>query len=260
MSDGAPNRIKPGPLRGQISARAWNRAQDAADIVLGDRYGQAGEPQTDGPKPYTPILARNSTTGTVNRWGVLSVAGVVFTPSGATGNATQQFQDQPVLSGGLPTGGSSFVVAVEPIAAGKIGRVAVAGVVQAKINVVAESDTFATAKDGDLTQLSSASSGEATILWKESGTGASKWALVRFGAAGAAGIRLGKVTGTWSKNATASVTHWKGDGSEAVTGASGPATFSAINRAQTVTGPTGGFWVGCESIDGTWHLEWSECA
>jgi hypothetical protein len=255
MSDGAPNRIKPGPLRGQISARAWNRAQDAADIVLGERYGQAGEPQTDGPKPYTPILARNSTTGTVNRWGVLSVAGVVFTPSGATGNATQQFQDQPVLSGGLPTGGSSFVVAVEPIAAGKIGRVAVAGVVQAKINVVSESDTFATAKDGDLTQLTSASSGEATILWKESGTGAGKWALVRFGAAGAAGgSRLGKVTGTWAKNATASVQQYSGAGA-IVTGSS----FVAINRAQTVTGPTGGFWVGCDSIDGTWHLAWTEC-
>jgi len=135
----------------------------------------------------------------------------------------------------------------------------VAGVVQAKINVVSESDTFATAKDGDLTQLSSASSGEATILWKESGTGAGKWALVRFGAAGAS-IRLGKVSGTWSKNATASVTQWKGDGSYPVTGPSGPATFTAINRAQTVTGPTGGYWVGCESIDGTWHLEWAECS
>jgi hypothetical protein len=257
MSEG---RIQPGPVRGQLSARAWNRAQDAADIVLGQRSDGTAAGPSDGPKPYTPILAKNTTTGTVNRWGVLSVAGVVFTPSGATGNATQQFQDQPVLSGGLPTGGSSFVVAVEPIAAGKIGRVAVAGVVQAKVNVVSESDTFATAKDGDLTQLSSASSGEATILWKESGTGAGKWALVRFGAAGAAGIRLGKVTGTWSKGATASVTHWKGDGSQAVTGASGPAKFSAINRAQTVTGPTGGYWVGCESIDGTWHLEWAECS
>jgi hypothetical protein len=251
MSEG---RIQPGPIRGQISARAWNRAQDAADIVLGQRSDGTAAGPSDGPKPYTPILAKNNTTGTVNRWGVLSVAGVVFTPSGATGNATQQFQDQPVLSGGLPTGGSSFVVAVEPIAAGKIGRVAVAGVVQAKINVVAESDTFATAKDGDLTQLTSASSGEAQILWKESGTGASKWAIVRFGGAGGASIRLGKVTGTWSK------THWKGDGSQAVTGASGPATFTAINRAQTVTGPTGGYWVGCESIDGTWHLEWAECA
>jgi hypothetical protein len=257
MSEG---RIQPGPVRGQLSARAWNRAQDAADIVLGQRSDGTAAGPSDGPSSYTPILARNSTTGTVNRWGVLSVAGVVFTPSGATGNATQQFQDQPVLSGGLPTGGSSFVVAVEPIAAGKIGRVAVAGVVQAKINVVSESDTFATAKDGDLTQLTSASSGEATILWKESGTGAGKWALVRFGAAGAsAGIRLGKVTGTWTKAQGAIVTHWKGDGSSAVTGPSGPATFYAINRAQTVTGPSNGYWVGCELIDGTWHLEWAEC-
>ena len=257
MSDG---RVTPGPIKGQLSARALNRAQEAANIVLGQRPNGTADGPSAGPAPYTPILAKNNTTGAVRRWGVLSVAGVVFTPSGATGNATQQFQDQPVLSGGLPTGGSSFVVAVEPIAAGKIGRVAVAGVVQAKINVVSESDTFATAKDGDLTQLTSSSSGEAQILWKESGTGASKWAIVRFGGSGGASIRLGKVTGTWSKGATASVTQWKGDGSQAVTGASGPAKFTAINRAQTVTGPTGGFWVGCESIDGTWHLEWAECA
>lgn len=261
MSEGRPGRITPGPLRGQISARAWNRAQDAADIVLGQRDQVVADGPQDAPPPYTPILVKNGTTGTVNRWGVLAVAGVVFTPSGTTGAATRQFQDQPCLSGGLPTGGTAFVVAVEPIKAGKIGRAAVAGVVQCKITVASESDTFATAKDGDLTQLTSASSGEATILWKEPGTGANKWALVRFGGAGAAaGIRLGKVSGTWSKGATASVTHWLGNGSAAVSGTSGPAKFTAINRAQTITGPTGGYWVGCESIDGTWHLEWAECS
>jgi hypothetical protein len=249
-------RVTPGPIKGQLSARALNRAQEAADIVLGQRPNGATDGPGFGPVPYTPILAKNNTTGAVRRWGVLSVAGVVFTPSGATGNATQQFQDQPVLSGGLPTGGSAFVVAVEPIAAGKIGRVAVAGVVQAKINVVSAGDTFATAKDGDLTQLTSSSSGEATILWKESGTGTGKWALVRFGGSGgsAGGSRLGKVTGTWTKGATASVQQYSGAGA-IVTGAS----FVAINRAQTVTGPTGGYWVGCDSIDGTWHLAWTEC-
>lgn len=257
---GLPGRITPGPIGGQISARAWNRAQDAADIVLEQRDNGVAAGPSAGPSAYTPILAKNATTGSVRRWGVLSVAGVVFTPSGTTGNATQQFQDQPVLSGGLPTGGSAFVVAVEPIAAGKIGRVAVAGVVQAKINITDAGHGFATAKDGDLTQLSSAASGDAQILWKESGAGASKWAIVRFGAGAGASIRLGKVTGTWSKNGTATVTQWKGDGSQQVTGPSGPLTFSAINRAQTVTGPTGGYWVGCESIDGTWHLEWAECA
>lgn len=257
MSDkGRPGRIEPGPIRGQISARAWNRAQDAADIVLGQGADGVADGPSAGPRPYTPILAQNSTTGTVNRWGVMSVAGVVFTPSGATGSATQQFQDQPVISGGLPTGGSAFVVAVEPIAAGGIGRVAVAGVVQAKINIVSESHHHAKAKDGDLTQLISSGNGEAEILWKESGTGAGKWALIRFAGAGgtSATIRLGKVSGTWSKGATASVQQYLGDGS-LVTGS----TFTAINRAQTVTGPTGGFWVGCEDIDGTWHLEWTEC-
>jgi hypothetical protein len=253
---GRPGRIEAGPIRGQISARAWNRAQDAADKVLGQGADGVADGPSAGPPAYTGILAQNNTTGTVNRWGVLSVAGVVFTPSGATGNATQQFQDQPVLSGGLPTGGSSFVVAVEPIAAGKIGRVAVAGVVQAKINITDASHTFAAAKDGDLTQLASATSGEAQILWKESGTGTGKWAIVRFGGSGGAagGSRLGKVTGTWAKNATASVQQYSGAGA-IVTGSS----FVAINRAQTVTGPTGGYWVGCELIDSTWHLHWTEC-
>lgn len=260
MNDGRTGRVTPGPIKGQLSARALNRAQDAADIVLGQRgNGIAAGPEA-GPSSYVPILVKNATTGPVSRWGVLSVAGLVFTPSGATGSATQQFQDVPVLSGGLPTGGTAFVVAVEPIKAGSIGRAAVAGVVQCKITVVSSSDTFATAKDGDLSQLTSASSGEAQILWKESGTGAGKWALVRFGGAAGASIRLGKVSGTWSKGATASVTQWRGDGSAAVSGPSGPATFTAVNRAQTVTGPSGGYWVGCESIDGTWHLEWAECA
>ena len=256
MSD---SRVTPGPIKGQLSARALNRAQDAADIVLGQRDNGTADGPSAGPSAYTPILAKNATTGPVRRWGVLSVAGVVFTPSGATGNATQQFQDQPVLSGGLPTGGSAFVVAVEPIAAGKIGRAAVAGVVQAKVNVPDAGHGFATAKDGDLTQLSSAASGDVQILWKESGTGSNKWAIVRFGA-GANNNRLGKVTGTWSKGATASVTQWKGDGSAVVSGPSGPLTFTAINRAQTVTGPTGGYWVGCTIIDGTPHLDWAECS
>lgn len=197
MSDGAPFRIKPGPIDGQISARGYNRAQDAADIVLGDRFAVAGAPQTDGPRAYTPILAKNTTTGTVTRWGVMSIVGVLFTPSGATGDATQQFQDQPVLNGGLPTGGSSFVVAIEPISAGVIGRVAVAGVVQAKLNITDAAHTFATAKDGDLTQLASAASGEAQILWKEDGTGANKWAIVRFGGGGGS-IRLAKTAAEWA--------------------------------------------------------------
>jgi hypothetical protein len=43
-------RIEPGQkLAGAISARAWNRAQDAADIVLGERVGFAAGPGMAAP-------------------------------------------------------------------------------------------------------------------------------------------------------------------------------------------------------------------
>jgi hypothetical protein len=42
----ADGRLEPGqPLRGAISARAWNRAQDAADLVLGANAGTVGDAQ-----------------------------------------------------------------------------------------------------------------------------------------------------------------------------------------------------------------------
>jgi hypothetical protein len=50
-------RLEPGqPLRGAISARAWNRAQDAADIVLGANTGvTAGEGVRDLSRLVAPV-------------------------------------------------------------------------------------------------------------------------------------------------------------------------------------------------------------
>jgi hypothetical protein len=53
-------RIEPGQrLSGAISARAWNRAQDAADIVLGDRVGFLADGRADFPNS---IVVRIPTT------------------------------------------------------------------------------------------------------------------------------------------------------------------------------------------------------
>jgi len=254
------NRVEPGqPIRKAFSARAWNRAQDAADRIL-DGHVPPGiaDPVGVRTQSFVPILVENTLSTGVDRWGCLSIAGIAITPSGATGEATRSFESTPVLRGGLPTAGEPFVVPLEPIAASGIGRAAVHGVTPVRLEVVDTSHDRCDAKDGSTTGLKSGTDGPAEILWKESGTG-SKWALVRFGGAAAGGVRLGKVTGTWSKGATASVTQWKGDGSAAVTGPSGAMKFTAINRAQTITGPTGGYWVGVELIDQTWHLEWAEC-
>lgn len=169
-------RLEPGqPISGAISARAWNRAQDAADIVLGDRYSIAGEAAGGGLKPYTWAYCKASVT--VPRWGVLAITGVEITPTATESDtATRSFQDCPVLTGGTPSATTTaWCVAVEPIESGKVGRVAVAGVVQCKLAVGDSSHKFARAK-ASTSELETATSGESLILWKGGG-----WALVRMG-------------------------------------------------------------------------------
>jgi len=192
-------------LAGAISARAWNRAQDAADRVLGAGTGVEAGPLTFTSAPYQWVYAKNGTASTVNRWGIMSITGVEVTPtSDATAAATVQFQSMPVITGGTPAATTTaWCVAIEPIAADKIGRVALAGVVQCKLDVTSESDKFAACKES-AAELKTGAAGEGLILWKESGTGTGKWALVRL--AGAQGIKRGRFSGTWTKGSTTTVT------------------------------------------------------
>jgi hypothetical protein len=171
-------RIEPGqPLRGAISARAWNRAQDAADLVLGANPGTAGVTGSPVLKPYTWVYCKPSVT--VARWGVLAITGVAITPTGSSGGATASFEEMPVLTGAAPDATPKpWCVAVEPIESGKIGKVAVSGVVQLK--------------EADLGKATGAQ-----VLWKDS-----NWALVRL----QSGIVRGTFTGGWEKDATATVT------------------------------------------------------
>jgi len=250
-------RVEPGqPLSSAVSARAWNRAQDAADVVLGQRPGFAAGGVQGSSAPYTSVLCRNDSGSEVVRWGVLAVTGVAVTPTGATGPATSSFQEQPVLIGVTPTATTNdrFVIAVEPIKAASIGRVAVAGVVQCKLDVKNTADTTAGPKANSRDELQTGS-GNATILFKESGTGADKWALIRMGGGGS-GVRLGTVSATWAKGSTATVTQQNGDG----TARSGTPTFTATNYFATVTVSSGTRRVACALIDSTWVLIAAECA
>jgi hypothetical protein len=253
-------RIEPGqPLKTAISAAAWNRAQDAADMLMGQRPGfGAGALGGDG-SPYTALPCKNVTASAVPRWGVLAISGLEITPSGTTGPATSQFESVPVLRGDTPatTTGDQFVIAVEPIAAGAIGRVAVDGVVQTKLEVRNAAHQSAGPK-GSTTELVTGSPG-AAVLWRESGTGAGKWALVRIGAGAGSGggaVRLGTIAATWTKGATATVTQQAGDG----TALSPATTFTATNYFATVTVPSGTRRVACALIDSTWVLIAAECA
>lgn len=172
-SDG---RIEPGqPLRGAISARAWNRAQDAADLVLGAGTGIEAGVGSMGNKPYTWVLCKPSVT--VARWGILAITGVEITPtSTATAEATKSFEEQPIVTGGTPSATTTaWCVAVEPIEANAVGKVAVGGVVQCRATVSDAAHKFVRAK-ASTTELESATSGEGLLLWSGGG-----WALVRLG-------------------------------------------------------------------------------
>jgi hypothetical protein len=158
----------------------------------------------------------------------------------------------PVLTGVAPeSGDTAWAVAVEPIAAGKIGRVAVGGVVQCKVEINDDGDEFVEAGDS-VDELVTGTSGQGAILWKESGTGAGKWALIRFAAGAGGRTKLGKTVSTWAKGATQSIRLWpNGEISD-------PAeTQLAVNRFSQVASNK---WVMItKESGGDWHLIAAEC-
>jgi hypothetical protein len=195
-------------LKTAFSAHAWNRAQDAADIVLGARGGVQGGPQQAGQLPYTWCLAKNASGSDVPRWGVLAITGMEIEPTSEAGGATAEFERLPVVTGDTPSDGdAAWCVAVEPIASGKVGRVAVAGVVQAKVDIDDEDDEFVKVGDS-VDELVTGTEGQGAILWKQDGTGTGKWALIRFGAGSGSGIKLGKTVSAWNKGADHNVRLW----------------------------------------------------
>jgi hypothetical protein len=170
----ADGRVRPGQkLDTAFSARAWNRAQDAADVVLGDRGGL----EADGHeivRAANIALVRNDSGQPVPWLGVLEVDGVVINPnngtldgSNANSAAARELARKPVLVGKLPTGSGHFGVAIEAIPVGQIGRLAIGGTFACKVKVLATSHGFARSRRNDVTQLISAECGQMRLVWKQ---------------------------------------------------------------------------------------------
>lgn len=170
-------RVEPGQsLKSAFSARAWNRSQDAADIVLGVRTGFAAAGASDFEGAKNIVLVRNDSGQNVPWLGVLEFSGVVISPvSGTLGGTDQasfrarQFARKPVLIGSLPNGQRPFGVAMEPLTTGAIGPMAVSGVFACRVEVMHEAHAFAEAKPGNVYQLKSTDCGTVEILYKEPG-------------------------------------------------------------------------------------------
>jgi hypothetical protein len=163
-------RVNPGQkLTTAFSARAWNRAQDAADIVLGDRGGVAQGAGLSYGRPVHVVTVRNNSLQAVPRFGVLSISGVVINPT--TSEETEAtFADRPVLTGVVPNPafyGDKFVVCLEPIANNAFGRAIIGGMFACKVRVNDVSHDYAIPRFNDRTQLQSSSCGPVMLIWKD---------------------------------------------------------------------------------------------
>lgn len=158
-------------LKTAISARAWNRAQDAADIVLGQRYGSTAGPIGSAEKSVVTVKIRNNSGYDIPWLGVLAISGAWANP------AFVEYSDSPVLIGVVPQAGTAVVVTMEPIARWSFGRAAVAGCFSCRVNVTNENHWYAMARHGDFGQLESAFCGPIKLVWKPFGTGQNKFAI-----------------------------------------------------------------------------------
>jgi hypothetical protein len=171
-----PNRVRSGqPTKSLRSAETFNYLLEAARAVHEDRGANFMPPAIGGGAAPGVILVKNTSGGTVDRFGVLGLGAALITP---TANAVE-FKNQIVLEGDTPVASGPFAVLLEPLLDDAIGRAVVAGAVQVQISVGEAGHTHARATTST-SYLQSGVCGTARILWKESGTG-TKWAIVLLG-------------------------------------------------------------------------------
>ncbi len=153
-------KVKPGdPL--QIPAAAYNAFVDAARAhqaeMLSVRQGRLR------PVSLQSVLVRNDSGTDRDRFDVLGIADSVITPSGNE----DEFANRIVFSGVAPDSShrGKFVVCLEPIASGELGRAHVHGVCVVRVEMASESHVRADIKENDATRLLSAEQGIARLLW-----------------------------------------------------------------------------------------------
>jgi len=101
--------------------------------------------------------------------------------SAAIDPTTDEGKDRSVLTGVMPDVDvhlGRFVLLVEPIKQGEIGKAVVTGITACQLSVDREWHDRADIIDGDALLLKSSTNGAATILWKEA-AGVTRWAIVR---------------------------------------------------------------------------------
>ena len=176
------NKVRPGdPV--VISAAVWNDVLDAA--ALAKRTKRTGPGIPDG-LDVGIVRVKNTTDEDLDRFAALGISfGIGVT---AEKNELAFQNEPPVLFGGVYEGDGPWVVLMEPLPAGKIGRGMLFGVTPAQVDIADEEHAFAEPVQNNAAgALQSCASGTARILRKPGKTGL-QWCILHVGAgSGAAG-------------------------------------------------------------------------
>lgn len=173
-------RVKPGDRH--IDARTFNSLIDGRLEQLRGRTRDLPPPKA---APFFEIPLYNDSGANCDQFHILGLANdALILPS----NNLPEFKSRLALKGTTPANPDHrgrFAVCLAPIAAGAIGRAAIAGLLPVQVNVVDTDDEFADIKASDRTQLQSGPFG-ARLLYKPASTG-TQWCYVFIGPKPASG-------------------------------------------------------------------------
>ena len=173
-----------------IKAATWNAFIDAAEFANNAKRLVGADGVRSG-VTGNMVLVRNTGEATLPRFGALVLSDALIAHDAASDELESEVPAFDGVTAEEESGEEEepekdvrpFVVAVEPIPAGEIGRALALGFTPAKVDVIHEEDACAEPVPGSSTgALRSTNIGYARIAWKESGTG-EKWCFLRLGAA-----------------------------------------------------------------------------
>lgn len=186
-------RVIPGERRRALQAEVVNTVADLQPHVakVQSLGGFATPAVQAGDRSWSLEAAvANATGGAIDAaFAVLAIESPSIepeeTPATPIDSTTASEIDRLVrLEGTTPSGDDPlWCIAAGPVADGAIVTGVLQGLAWAEVDVVTETDTHATTVDGETTHLTSATSGRATIVWKQPGTGR-RWVLVELGGGG----------------------------------------------------------------------------
>ena len=178
-----------------MSAVAYNAFVDAARAHT-QQQQVFGSPRRSESPLQAQVLVRNDTGEPRDRYSVLGIAGPLIDPS----DNLPEFQRILGVRGVTPASEhvGRFVILLEPLGAGSIGRACIDGVCPVEVEMAAETDGYADVTPGVVARLRSAETGAARLLWvqpvEERDNPAIAWTLIRIGGGGGGGGGTAELT------------------------------------------------------------------